>query len=197
MTSQREGAADHEAAQVRRAAGGDSRAFGELIRRHQDAVYAYVVRMVRDAALAEELTQDVFLKAHRRLAGFEQRAALRTWLIRIAIHHVRDYLRSRAARMRSRERDLPGEGVGGADPRSPGPTPAEEVESRELAGFFEQALAALPDALRDAFVLRHQEGLEYDELAAALGVSRANAKVRVHRARTQILAELRRRGYEV
>lgn len=179
---------------VRRSRGGDTEAFGRLVRVHQDAIYGLAVRMVRDPGLAEELTQDSFLKAYRGLDSFRGASRFSTWLYRIAVNACHDHRGSQAAQMRSRETNLEQPEL---DPVARGARPDEAVEFDEMAGHFEAGLAALETGHREAFLLRHQAGLEYEEIAEALGISPGNAKVRVHRAREAILATLRARGYEV
>jgi RNA polymerase sigma-70 factor (ECF subfamily) len=179
---------------ILRSRGGDTEAFGRLVRVHQDAIYGLIVRMMRDPGLAEELTQDSFLKAYRALDSFRGASRFSTWLYRIAVNACHDHRGSQAAQTRSRETtiDLPELTV-----VSTAAGPDEAAEFREMAEHFEAGLAALEPAHREAFLLRHQEGLEYEEIAEVLGISAGNAKVRVHRAREAILAGLRARGYSV
>ncbi len=182
---------------VGQARDGDVRAFEDLVRRHQGRVYALVRRMVLDAGVAEELTQDVFLKAHRGLGGFQERASFSTWLYRIAVNCVRDYRESRVFHAREIESRL--ETVSGADepPATADPGPDEAVSGAQLFALFENSVEGLDPHLKEAFLLRHQENLGYEEMSEILGVTQANAKVRVHRARTQLLERLRQLGYDV
>ncbi len=182
---------------LRRSAGGDGHAFGELVRRHQDAVFGLVQRMVRDEQLAEELAQDVFMKAYRGLAKFRGESGFGTWVYRIAVNHVRDHMGSRAARDRKRERSLNGEDLSAFEPVSKLPAPDEKVQESETTELFGRALDRLDHHLKEAFLLRHQEGKSYAEMAEILDVTEGNAKVRVHRGREKILAALRDAGYEV
>jgi RNA polymerase sigma-70 factor, ECF subfamily len=188
---------DPDAELLRQSRSGATRAFGDLVRRHQDAIYGLTVRMVGEAATAEELTQDTFLRAWRNLDGFRGESRVSTWLYRIAVNLCLDHLGSRQTRQRRQETalEVPGNDVPALVLRQPGPD--EELEEREVAGAFQAALEALEPDHRAAFLLRHQEGLAPAEIAAALGISAANAKVRVHRARQMILADLRRRGFSV
>lgn len=179
---------------VRRSRNGDTQAFGRLVRFHQDAIYGLVVRMVRDPGLAEELTQDSFLKAYRAIDSFREASRFSTWLYRIVVNACHDHRGSLAAQVRSRETNIDQPDL---NPTAPDTRPDEAVEFGEMADHFEAGLAALEPGHREAFLLRHQEGLEYGEIAEALGISSGNAKVRVHRAREAILAALRARGYDV
>jgi RNA polymerase sigma-70 factor (ECF subfamily) len=182
---------------LRQARSGEALAFGALVRKHQDAIYGLTVRMVGEAATAEELTQDTFLRAWRNLGGFRGEARVSTWLYRIAVNLCLDHLGSRQTRQRRRETglDAPGEGPHAFVAHQPGPD--EQLEEQEVTAAFQQALDDLDPDHRAAFLLRHQEGLASAEIAAALGISPANAKVRVHRARQMILTSLRRLGFAV
>ena len=176
---------------------GDAEAFGRLVRANQDAIYGLVLRMVRDPGLAEELTQDSFLKAYRALDSFRGASRFSTWLYRIAVNVCHDHRESLAARLRTQETSLDHLDQIDQVPPARAERPDEAVEFDEVAGHFEAGLAALEPTHREAFLLRHQEGLDYGEIAEALGISTGNAKVRVHRAREAILATLRTHGYKV
>jgi len=186
-----------EAELLRRARGGDTEAFGRLVEMHQDLVYGLVFRMVRDRSLAEELTQDAFVKAFRRLDSFRGEALFTTWLYRIAVNVCHDQRGSTAARIRGRETSLDAPETGRLDPPASQALPDEDLESREIGDLFRAGVNALEPKYRAAFLLRHQEGLSYAEIAAVLEISENNAKVRVHRAREMVLEGLRSRGFDV
>jgi len=186
-----------EAELLRRAREGDTRAFGRLVEIYQDLLYGLVFRMVRDASLAEELTQDAFVKAFRRLDSFRGDARFSTWLYRIAVNVCYDQRGSAAARNRSRETSLDAPETGRMDPPAQDALPDEDLESREIASLFRAGVNALEPKYRAAFLLRHQEGLSYGEIASVLEISENNAKVRVHRAREMVLEALRSRGFDV
>lgn len=188
---------DVEQEWIDRARCGDLRAFDLLMRRYQTSIYALVRRMVRQDAVAEELTQDVFLKAYQGLGRFREEAAFSTWLYRIAVNHVRDYVASRKARDLKQEMSLEDLELSGFKPTSTVPGPEEATSLAEVATLFDSALKNLEPHLLEAFLLRHQEGLGYEQIALVLEISVANAKVRVHRARERILEELRGLGYDV
>lgn len=180
---------------VQRVREGDERAFEELVRRHQEAVYGLVARMSGQAETAEEIAQDVFLQAWRHIDGFRGDAKVSTWLYRIAINLCRDRHESRGARGRRLETSLEESMEAGAAFVSPERAPDEHIEEEEAARGFQQALSSLDEEHRAAFLLRHQEGLTPAEIARIAGISESNAKVRVHRARQMILATLRRLGH--
>jgi RNA polymerase sigma-70 factor (ECF subfamily) len=179
------------------ARGGDTRAYGRLVRVYQDLVYGVVFRSVRDDETAEELTQDVFLKAFRALGSFRGESKFTTWLYRIAVNVCHDERESLAARTRSRETSLDDTDPATADPAASAGRPDEIVEAGEMASMFQVGLDALVPIYREAFLLRHGEDRTYEEIAEMLGISVSNAKVRVHRAREMLLAALRAHGFEV
>jgi RNA polymerase sigma-70 factor (ECF subfamily) len=161
---------------------GDEAAFRTLFERHARAMVAFCHHFVRDAARAEELAQDVFVKLHRAADRYRPTARFRTFLYRIASNHCLNELRrgeygARAAEPR-------GEG-GPADPDDlPSPTASPEEWARGAA--LERAvgvlLARLPEKQRAAFVLCRFEGLGYEEIADVLGTSVSGVKSLVHRA---------------
>ncbi len=176
---------------------GDTIAYSILVRNYQDAIYALVCRLIKDDHTAEELTQDTFLKAYRSLPGFRGDARFYTWLYRIAVNVCHDHRESLASRNRRRESSLDAPEMSGLEPPTRFGRPDHLAEESEVAADFRNALGRLDAPYRDAFVLRHQEGLSYDELAHVLRISKSNAKVRVHRAREMVLAVLRERGHEL
>lgn len=182
---------------VQRVREGDERAFEELVRRHEEAIYGLVARLSGQAEVAEEIAQDVFVQAWRHIDRFRGDAKVSTWLYRIAINLCRDRHDGREARGRRLETSLEETMQAGAAFASPDGAPDERIEEEEAAAGFRRALAALDEEHRAAFLLRHQEGLTPAEIARITGISEANAKVRVHRARQMILATLRELGHDV
>jgi RNA polymerase sigma-70 factor (ECF subfamily) len=176
---------------------GDVEAFGGLVREYQDVIHGLVSRLVKSPEAAEELTQDAFIKAFKSLDSFRGDAKFSTWLYRIAVNVCHDYNASVAARIRRMETDLDqpdvqAMGSGGAEVR-----PDYMVMTRRLHKDFARCLEGLPPGNRVAFVLRHQEGMDYKDIAQVLSISESNAKVRVHRARDAVLKGLREMGHEV
>ncbi len=162
-----------ELALVRRAQGGEVAAFEALYRRHVGLVFAVCRRMCSLEARAEELTQEVFVRAWRKLASFRGEAAFATWLTRMAVNVVLSE-RRRLARHEGHEdqaEDL--ESVAGPVPQ---PHPS-------LALDLERAIAALPEGARSVLVLHDIHGLEHAEIAVALGVAVGTCKAQLHRAR--------------
>jgi RNA polymerase sigma-70 factor, ECF subfamily len=165
---------------VARCRSGDLAAFEELYRAHAGRLFSVACRMLGNATDAEDLLQDIFLSAHRKLDGFRGESALGTWLYRLATNHCLDYLRSRTARMNQVTdalEDDPLHGVVGSRGL------AEQTVTRM---DLERALAKLPDGCRAAFVLHDVEGLEHREVAQALGIAEGTSKSQVHKARQRL-----------
>ena len=164
--------ANSETADVQRATSGDHAAFERLYRGHVGRVYALCVRMV-DEASAEDLTQEVFIRAWRKLDTFKGQAQFGTWLHRLAVNHVL----SRRETQRKREaRHVAGEGL---LRRVMAPTRRSSGHALDI----ENAIQRLPDRARDVFVLYDVEGYSHDEVADTLGVSVGTSKSQLHRAR--------------
>lgn len=176
-------AADLELA--RRCVRGDTAAFEEMYRAHAPRLYSLAFRMTGSAEVAEDLLQDIFLLAHRRLAGFRGESALGTWLYRLAANQCLDHLRSRTARMAKTTDSL--DEADAAEPSAPAPAVPAAVSRLDL----DRAIATLPAGCREVFVLHDVEGFEHAEIAALLGISAGTSKSQVHKARLRLRARLR------
>ena len=163
---------------------GDADAFEELYRQHARRLFSLVVRMVGSTADAEDLVQEVFLQAHRTLAGFRGDSTLGTWLYRLTMNRCLDHLRGRQAKMSRATASLDDEDA--AEPMAP------VVPSAISRMDLEKAIAALPPGSRAAFLLHDVEGFEHQEVAEILGVSEGTSKSQVHKARLKLRAMLKR-----
>jgi len=174
-----------ELALVERCRSGDLGAFEELYRAHAGRVYSLAVRMLGNTADAEDLLQEIFLAAHRKLGSFRGDSALGTWLYRLATNQILDYIRSRAARA--------GQLTDGLEDDSVVPDAAgHRLGDRAIARIdLERALAQLPEGSRAAFVLHDVEGLEHSEVAEVLGIAEGTSKSQVHKARLRLRRLLR------
>jgi len=168
---------------VRAAQAGDALAFEELVRRHAERVHAVVLRLVDRGEDAEEITQETFLRAWRGIGGFKGDAAFSTWLYRIAVNEANRRRGRRAPALRETSIDDQAD-----EPREPGPGPAQVAEHRALRVALERAIADLDPDLRAPLVLRDVEGLATAEAAAALELTEAAFKGRLHRARLAVRA---------
>lgn len=169
---------------------GDAAAFEELYRLHARRLYSLMVRMTGSAQDAEDLLQDVFLVAHRKLGSFRGESSLGTWLYRLAVNHCLDHLRGRQARMGRATDSLDAGRV--AEPVAPAPAEPIAISRVDL----ERAIQRLPNGCRAAFLLHDVEGFEHQEVAGMLGISVGTSKSQVHRARMK-LRQLLRRPWEV
>ncbi len=178
---------------VARAQAGDTRAFEELVRRHQRWVFTLAFRMVGDGAEAEDLAQEVFLKAYRGLGGFRGAARFSTWLHSIASHHCLNALETRSRQpLYRRERERPGE-AGEVDPptrleRLPNGTPRADavLEQQDRARLVQAALTRLSPDHRLIVVLRDIQGMSYEAIAESLGIELGTVRSRLHRARMEL-----------
>ena len=175
---------------MRRAQDGDLTAFNELVTRHERAVFSVAMRLLRDIALAEDATQDAFVRAWSALDSFRG-GLVRPWLLRIATNRSYDMLRSQNRRpARSLDAELfesEPEWTTQASHEAP-----EAFASRsELAGLLETALANLPEDQRVAIVLSDVQGYPYDEIAHITGVAVGTVKSRISRGRSALRDTLR------
>jgi RNA polymerase sigma-70 factor (ECF subfamily) len=165
-------ASDHESDKlVARARTGDRAAFEALYRAHVGRVYAVCLRLSGDRVRAEELTQDAFVLAWRRLASFRGESAFGSWLYRIAVNAA---LGERRATGRREQRVL-----AFADP----PHGRVDPAASEVAIDMERAIAGLPVKARSVYVLHDIEGYRHEEIAAMTGVAVGTTKAQLHRAR--------------
>jgi RNA polymerase sigma-70 factor (ECF subfamily) len=175
-------AADREIAERIRA--GDKTACDVCVERYGAQVYRLALKMLGDAAEAEDVTQETFLNAFAAIDRFEWRAGLGTWLHRIAYNQV--LMRRRKHRPLFVALEPPPGEETAATPRQLFDwccLPDRDFASAEARAQLDAAIFALPEKLRDVFVLRELEGLSTEEVAAILDLSTANVKVRLHRAR--------------
>ena len=173
---------------LRKAQKGDERAFQIILETYEGPVYNYVLRMVGDRALAEDLTQEIFLRIYQGLAGFSLRCRFTTWLFQVAKNRVLDELRARERKPQSVVTldDLP--------PLEVVDAPPERVEAIDAVW---RAVALLNPDLKMALLLRDVVGLSYSEIADALEITLATVKWRIFKAREEVQLALEREGIEI
>ena len=159
-----------------------------LISRHAPSVFSVTARMLGRAADAEDVAQDTFVSAYKALPRFQFESKFSTWLYRITVNKCTDVLRARRPGLVSL--DSPDGDELTAWPAADDDTPHEELERIELASELDRGIQALPPLYRESFVLKHVEGLGYDEMSDILGVPRDTLKMRVYKARTLLCRSL-------
>ena len=176
---------------VRLSRRGDERAARELVHRFERPVFSIVYRMVRDRELAEDLSQEVFVRTFNNLDRYDRSYRFSSWLFKIAYNLTVDHLR---------KRELPTISVHGAPDaltperqeatslslESDEESPDAMVEARELAGYLEDAIGKLRPEYRTAILLRHVEGRPYEEISDIMGVPLGTVKTYIFRARREL-----------
>jgi RNA polymerase sigma-70 factor (ECF subfamily) len=183
---------------VRRAKAGELDAFEVLTMRYEQRVYSLALRLLRQEQDAEDVTQQTFLSALEHLAGFRGEASFSTWLLRIATHAALKVIREKKG-LSTVSLEEATESSGDAD-SIPHPeyiadwrdSPEQLAERNETRRLLDEALAQLDEKHRLVFLLRDVEGFSVKETAEALGLSEANVKVRLLRARLQLREQLTR-----
>jgi RNA polymerase sigma-70 factor (ECF subfamily) len=181
---------DVDAALVARALAGQDVAFEALVVKYQRRVAATIRRLVRDDRIAEELTQEVFLRAFNALADFSAGGNFAAWLFTIARNAASSYLRS----AQNRQDDRPVETAtdeGAVDRLGAVSSPEDEVMARQLFDLIDAEIAGLPESQRSALLLREIDDLDYKSIAAALGQPVNTVKSHVFRAREAIAQRIR------
>jgi RNA polymerase sigma-70 factor, ECF subfamily len=175
-------AADTEASLIARAQAGDVNAFERLSSAYADRLFMLLLRLLGDRAEAEDVAQEVMLRAWRGIARFRGNSSYFTWLYRIAVNEANRALEKRARRP-------PATPIGTDELQLPGSAaddPSRQAETRELRRALAQALVELPPPLRSAIVLRDVEGLSTQEAAEIAGIGQAAFKSRLHQARLRV-----------
>jgi RNA polymerase sigma-70 factor (ECF subfamily) len=183
--------AEEDRGLIARAQQGDTAAFRQLVERHQRRAFAIALSLVRDENDARELVQDAFLRVFKGLNSFQGGSSFFTWLYRIITNLSIDLIRkpgrqlvdideSRFETDESQEAEFP------LLSRVDGSDPADVVRRREIAGRLQAALEALPPYHRGVIVMREIEGLSYEEMAQAMGVSKGTIMSRLFHARQKL-----------
>jgi RNA polymerase sigma-70 factor (ECF subfamily) len=183
--------ADEDRALIAQAQGGDMGAFRQLVERHQRRSFAVAVALVRDDNDAREIVQEAFLRAYKSLPNFQGSSSFFTWLYRIITNLSIDLMRKPGRRTEDfDESRFASEDGADADfpllSRFEGSDPMDAVRRREIGARLHAALDALPSYHRAVIVLREVEGLSYEEMAQAMGVSKGTIMSRLFHARQKL-----------
>jgi len=159
---------------VRRVLNGDRNSYGDLVDRHQDALYRHTRGMGLDHDTSLDVIQDAFVKAYARIDECRDPAHFRSWIFRITRNLCLDHLKS------VRRLTIPMSQVDGVEDIS------SSEDASEVDQTLREALQHLPPLLREAFLLKHDAGYTYDEVAELTSASPSAVKMRVHRARESL-----------
>jgi RNA polymerase sigma-70 factor, ECF subfamily len=170
---------------VARSRAGDSDAFEALYRRHSARIYTLACRMAGSMEDGEDLLQEIFLQAYRKLESFKGDASLGTWLYRLALNHCLDYVRSRRAKMNKLTETLDADTS--FEPLATRETPIARID-------LDRAIERLPDGCREAFVLHDVEGFDHKEVGKLLEIAEGTSKSQVFKARAKLRALLGKKG---
>jgi RNA polymerase sigma-70 factor, ECF subfamily len=177
------------------ARGGDSAAFGVLVRRHQKRVYRLALHLLRNSAEAEDVTQETFVRAYGALDRFDGRSEPYTWMYRIAVNLSLNAIRSRKGSRRTTSSDDPRMESLLVELHSTQANPAVATEDRALAQALLEGIDGLSDVLRTTLILVIVDGVSHADASRSLGCSEGTVAWRVHEARRKLREFLAARGY--
>jgi RNA polymerase sigma-70 factor (ECF subfamily) len=162
---------------------GDAGAFEQLYRRHKGALYRFVLRSIRERAIAEELYQEIWMRAIEARGRYEVQAKFTTWLYTIAHNRLVDHWRRKGLALVSLDQDETARAELSADP---GYEPQRVLEAKQGLERFARALDSLPPAQREVFLLHHEAELSVAEIAQATGANEEAAKSRLRYALSKL-----------
>jgi RNA polymerase sigma-70 factor (ECF subfamily) len=187
---------DSDALLVERTVAGDQRAFELLVIKYQRRVERLIGRMVRDVDLVEDIAQETFIRAYRALHQFRGDAQFYTWLYRIAVNTAKKFLLElkkdpTVSDSALASKDDDDETFRPRNEPSTDETPESVLAAKEIGQAVSQALAELPDDLRQAISLREMDGLSYEDIAQLMVCPIGTVRSRIFRAREAISAKVR------
>jgi len=179
---------------IRRVQRGDSEAFGPLVERYQQRIFSILFHLVRRRDEVEDLAQEVFFKAFRAIRSYNFQSSFATWLSRIAVNHCYDYLRKVRASRLSYYSEMTEEGARELERKAESP-PSRGLDHGEkvtLRDFVGRLMARAPEDDRLILTLKELEDYSVEEIADLLKLKPSTVKVRLHRARKRMVADLER-----
>jgi RNA polymerase sigma-70 factor (ECF subfamily) len=180
---------------VDRARQGDARAFGQLVRRHQDRIHRLAVHLVRNRAEAEDVAQEAFIRAYRAIARFDGRSEPYTWLYRITINLSLNVLRARKSQRTTSEGDDPRlDALASMSASKAGEMPPDAAR-KQLYTALAHGIDQLSETLRTTLVLVCIDGRSHEEASAILGAPEGTIAWRVHEARRKLREYMEKRGF--
>jgi len=190
MSAAPSASSDDIEALIQRCLRGDQTAWERIVRQHWRRVFNVAYKFVGRHDEAEDLTQDIFLKIFKSLNTFDRRANFQTWLISVSRNLCIDHYRSVRKERQTIDRDVDASDL---SPTASGPSPVAALEQRDRVMLLREALAALPDSLRTAVMMRDIQELSYQEIATRLHLPEGTVKSRINRGRTELARQVRQR----
>jgi RNA polymerase sigma-70 factor (ECF subfamily) len=181
---------------VDRARSGDSAAFSELVRRHQQRIHRLAVHMLRDRAEAEDVTQETFIRAYKALARFDGRSEPYTWFYRITINLSLNRIRSRKSSRTTHDTDDPRLDGVLIDKRPDSGDPGGAAQRRQLYEALAGGIDQLSETLRTTLILVCIDGRSHEDVAAILGAPEGTIAWRIHEARRKLKEFMQARGFD-
>lgn len=177
---------DHDL--IRRAKDGDRRAFGELVRRYQRKVYALCFRLGGSHDVADDLTQEAFIRAFQAISSFDEAYPFGAWIMRIASNNAINFIKRQKFQVAGEEGEMIIEQEATSQISD---DPEQNLSQQEMDKRYQEAINNLPPDFRTVFVLRMHEELSYEEIAARMKISVGTVMSRLHRARQRLVEELK------
>jgi RNA polymerase sigma-70 factor (ECF subfamily) len=174
---------------IQRCLQGDQSAWDLIVRQHWRKVFNVAYKFVGKHDEAEDLAQDIFLKVFKSLDTFDRRANFQTWLVSVSRNLCIDHYRSVRKERETINRDVDASEL---SPASPDESPFDAIEQRDRVTLLRQALAALPETLRTAVLMRDIQERSYQEIAEALRLPEGTVKSRINRGRTELARQIRK-----
>ncbi len=165
---------------------GHKKAFDELVARYKGRLFSFILRMVKDPTLAEELTQETLIRVYIHAAKYREIAKFSTWVFTIATNLVRNKMRQRSRRPRVISlNSAPDDDEMPVDPPDMTADPSEGIHREELARLINDATSRIPEKYRIPFLLREVEQLSYEEIQQVTGLKLGTVRSRINRARNR------------
>lgn len=165
---------------------GHKKAYDEVVSRYKGRLFAFILRMVKDPTLAEELTQETLIRVYIHAAKYREIAKFSTWVFTIATNLVRNKMRQRSRRPYMLSLNpAPTEDEMPVDPADPEADASEGIHREELANLINEATAKIPEKYRIPFLLREVDELSYEEIQQVTGLKLGTVRSRINRARTR------------
>lgn len=178
---------------VQRVQAGDKKAYNLLVSKYQRRVARLLTRMVKNQEDIDDVVQDTFIKAYRAIGNFRGESAFYTWIYRIAINTAKNHLvtQNRRPTTLNESNDEDGETFEDNSALSNIDTPESLMQTKQIGEAVNDAMAALPDDLREAIIMREIDGLSYEEIASAMDCPIGTVRSRIFRAREAISQKIK------